>query len=451
MKYPHKESAILEFKRNLPNKKQTMVKTIIGFSNTYGGQIIVGVEDSGKIVGVPENEIDQLMDDLTRSIYDSIAPTIFTSIFTKRFGDKLVVIIDVAEGMNKPYHFSAERISNSTFVRLGAHTMLATSDLIHQLQWQKQHKFLDEIPIYTADEDDIDIPAFENFLKERKQKNNDANTNEMLHHYGILTKDRGRVHPTVGGLLLFAKVPEKFFPEAFVICTHFSGTSGRDAMATRDCNGTLIQQYKDMLGFILSRLNRSYKISGIGEREEQLEIPPEAIREVVLNAIVHRNYLISGATKVSIYDDRLEIFSPGNFPGPIMADKVDIGVTYIRNTIITRVFRDIGIIEKLGSGFITLFESYAKRQLPKPVVTEGVGFVKCILARPLPQANKDSDTEVELVLQMFLKQDEIKAQDVVTALSISRATASRLLTKLVEKGYLLRVGKGAATRYRKIT
>lgn len=449
MIYPDKESAILEFKLEIPSKKQIAMKTIIGFANTYGGQIIVGVDNDRNIVGVPENRVDSLIDDLTRSIYDSIAPSLYPSIYTKRFGEKLVVIIDIAEGSQKPYHFSAKRMSEGTYVRLGSHTVLATPDIIHQLQWQKQHKFLDEMPVHGASDRDIDLIAFEKFLKDRKQKNSNVDTQEMLHHYQILTKDRGRIYPTVGGILLFGKDPQKFFSEAFVICTHFSGISGRDVIATRDSTANLLQQYKDVTAFIVSRLNSSFKIEGAGKRNEELEIPPEAIREVVINAIVHRNYQINGPSKVSIYDDRIEIFSPGNFPGPIMADKVDIGVTYIRNSIITRVFRDAGIIEKLGSGFITLFETYAKRGLPKPIISEGIGFVKCILPRPGPRALFIKEAEEERILHLFLKQDEIKPQDVMDFLSVSRATASRLLSKLVEEGLLEKLGKGPTTRYQK--
>lgn len=375
-------------------------------------------------------------------------PSVFPAIFTKRYQDKLLVIIDVSEGINKPYHFAAQRISNSTYVRLGAHTMLATPDIIYELQWLKQCKFLDEIPVQGAD-DDVNLVSFKKILSERKQLNNKGDTVEMLYHYDILKKNKGHVYPTVGGILLFGKRPEKFFPEAFIICTHFSGTLGRDAIATKDCVGNLFQQYKDTIAFILSRLNRSFKIEGTGTRDEQLELPPEAIREAVLNAIIHRNYQIAGAIKISIYDDRLEIFSPGNFPGPILADNVDIGVTYIRNSIISRVFRDMGYVEKLGSGFITIFESYAKWHLPKPVIIEGAGFVKCILPRVSAHVPKIHKDDTEELMKIFLIKDEITAQDVMQMLSVSRATASRMLTKFTELGLVERLGKGVATRYRK--
>lgn len=445
-KYPHKESSILEFKREIPNKKQVMLKTVVAFANTYGGEIIVGVDDDGYIIGVPEETVECVMDDISRSIYDTVSPGIFPSIYTKRFGDKLVVV-DIAEGPSKPYHFASKRISDGTYIRFGSHTMPATPDIIHQLQWQGQRKYLDEMPVYSAQESDIDAQAFEDFLSKRKQGYVKVDVEEMLFHYNILTKDRGRVYPTVGGMLLFGQTPEKFFPETFTICTHIQGTQGREVLATRDCIGSIYQQYRDTIAFVTSRLNTAFTIKGTGPRQETLEIPPEAIREVVLNAIVHRNYLISGPTKITIYDDRVEVFSPGNFPGPIMADQVDIGVTYIRNTVIIRVFRDLGIIEKLGSGFMTLFSSYASYKLPTPIVSEGVGFVKCILPRPVQGVDMNKDEHLAQIFQLFLSQRAIQTSDVMQHLEVSRATAVRILAKYTELGYLKKQGKGAATSY----
>ncbi len=450
MKYPQKESSVLEFKRDIPQKKQTLLKTIVGFANTYGGEMVIGVDDSGEIIGVPEDSVDQLIDDLNRSIYDTVSPSIYPSIYTKRIGDQLVVIVDIAEGANKPYHFRNERINEGTFIRMGTHTMLATQDIIQQLQWQGQRKFIDEMPVYAAQEDDIDTKIFEKFLEERKQGYLTVDLQEMLFHYKILTKDRGRVYPTVGGILLFGKNPAKYFPEAFIICSHIAGTDGREVIATIDSGGQLFAQYKETIAFITSRLNTSFTIKGTGTREEQLEIPPEAIREIVLNAIVHRNYLIHGPTKITIYDDRVEIFSPGNFPGPILDDKVDIGVTYIRNSIITRVFRDMGYIEKLGSGFITLFKSYAERKLPIPVITEGTGFVKCILPRK-PKVEQSENLEYsQMVNALFFTKGEIRVSDVMEHLNVSRSTAGRILTKLTKDGQLNKIGHGSASRYVKI-
>lgn len=446
MKYPQSESGLLEFKREIPKNKRILLKTIIAFANTYGGQVVVGVEDNKEIIGVNEKKTTQIIDNLTRSIFDSIEPCIYPSIYTKRFGDKIVIIIDISQGASKPYHFAGERTQASTFVRMGAHTMQANASIIQDLRWIRQQKFLDEMPLYGVTEKAIDLAAFKQFLSERKQKHQDT-IKKMLFHYSILTKERGRARPTVGGMLLFGKNLEKHFPEAFIICSHFSGTRGRNAIAARDCLGSLFDQFNDAMHFTISRLNTNYKIKGAGKRQEKLEIPPEALREIIVNAIVHRNYHIASPIKIAVYDDRVEIISPGNFPGPIIADKVNVGVSYIRNAVISKVFRDIGIVEKLGSGFITLFESYEKYKLPEPQIIEGAGFVKCILPRALT-ISKNTQSKIDVdVLDLLNMQESISAKEVTQKLSVSKATATRMLAKLIAEKSIKKIGKGPATRY----
>jgi ATP-dependent DNA helicase RecG len=133
----------------------------------------------------------------------------------------------------------------------------------------------------------------------------------------------------------------------------------------------------------------------------------------------------------------------------IIQHQLEMGLTFVRNRIIARVFREAGYIEKLGSGFLTLFETYRKRGLKLPVIIEGHGFVKCIL--PRPSANEPKQAQVigrqEMVMQLFYLSDEIRISDVMTHLKISRSTASRILNELVKKEKLQRVGEGAAARY----
>jgi len=164
----------------------------------------------------------------------------------------------------------------------------------------------------------------------------------------------------------------------------FQGNKGRNVIATTDCEGNLFEQFNRAFDFILSRLNRSFRIDGV-QRTEELEIPREAIREALLNAIVHRNYHNLAPTKVVIWSDRLEIFSSGSFPGPIDVENLRVGRTYLRNPIICRIFRETGYIEKLGSGFITILDSYQAMKLPRPQVIDGGGFCQMHPVSPYKQ------------------------------------------------------------------
>jgi ATP-dependent DNA helicase RecG len=307
--------------------------------------------------------------------------------------------------------------------------------------------------IYHASLNDLDKDIVAQFFQNRIQKPDESATislEEFMIHYKILIKEHQRMIPSMAGVLLFGKNPQAYIPEAFIIGTHFKGISGREVLATKDFTKTLFNQYEECVSFIVSRLNRQFNIKGLGPREESLEIPEIAIREVILNAIVHRDYFLSGPTKVAIFDDRIEVFSPGTFPGPLNSSNLEMGLTYIRNFLISRILREAGYIEKLGSGFLTLFKIYREENLPTPIVIEGPGFIKCILPRrTLHQFTEAKEFPEQQVMKLLLITDEIKALDVIRALSISRATASRLLTKLVAQGIIIKVGRGSATKYKR--
>ncbi len=448
MLYSEKESSILEFKREIPTKQQ-IVKTMIGFCNLYGGRLILGIDDNREIIGIPEDTVDQISESLHRSIYESCTPLIIPSIYSQRIDDKVILLIEVSSGMTKPYYLTSEGINKGTYCRIGTQTIKATPEMLQDLQWQTRGRSPDEMPIHHAHSEDLDTESINTFMSKRIQHAKEYSHDELLYHYSFLLKEHNRSYPTIGGLLLFGKDPQKYLSEAFIICTHFKGISGREALATKDITGQLFGQYEKALAFVLSQLNRSFTIKGAGRRSEKLEIPETALREVILNAIIHRNYHTSAPIKISIFDDRIEIFSPGNFPGPILQHQLEMGLTFIRNRIIARVFREAGYIEKLGSGFLTLFETYRQRGLKIPLIFEGQGFVKCILPRPSAHEPKQNQVigRQDMVMQLFYLGDEIRISDVMTHLKISRSTANRELKDLVKKEKLQRVGEGAAVRY----
>jgi ATP-dependent DNA helicase RecG len=200
------------------------------------------------------------------------------------------------------------------------------------------------------------------------------------------------------------------------------------------------------MNFIGSTLNTSFKIQGV-KRTEQLEIPIEAVREIVINAIVHRNYHISSPIKIAVYDNRIEVFSPGSFPGPIAPAYDNRGMSYTRNSIISRLFREAGYIEKLGSGFITVFDSYNRAGLTKPQIIEGGNFIKCILPRRSEYKLSELYGNTERLAFYIAEKNIWTASDVQVRLGVSRSSATRCLADLVRAGILTRIGLGPATKY----
>lgn len=448
MKYPEPESSTVEWKRALP-KNDLIVKVVIGFCNRNGGKLVIGVEDNGTIIGVDDKQIQHCMEYLDKMIYESSSPPIIPLVYSQRTGEKSLLIVEVSSGMNKPYYLKSEGLEKGTYIRLGRHILKADADMIEELKWLSHGRSFDSMPVYHAQESEINTQGIQIFLKEQRGLKNPSVTRELLTSYHLITEEHGKRHPTVAGLLLFGFKPQHYLSEAFIICSHFAGTSGREVIATIDCSGTLFDQFNTAFDFIVGRLGRSFVIER-KKRKETLEIPPIAIREILLNAIVHRNYHLKAPIKVALYDNRLEIFSPGDFPGPLNPSNLHSGLTYIRNVAICKAFREAGYIEKMGSGFVTVFRSYEKQGLKEPQVIEGENYVKCILPREkATHISKQTDEVQQQILALLDVSEKITISDVISVLKIPRATAGRKLAELAKQGALKKKGTGRNAYYTK--
>lgn len=442
MKYPEDESSLVEWKREFPQNDQ-ILKTVIGFCNYHGGKVVVGVADTGEVVGLPQAEIEKALESLDKAICDASHPAIIPRVYAQRFGDKSILIVEVSAGMSKPYFRKSEGQDRGTYIRVGRNTVRATPEIIEELKWQASGIDFETLPHYRSSKEDLDLEAFQYFLDHRKNQAHAEATDQILRAYQLVIMEHSKLVPTQAGLLLFGKQPQQFLSEAMIICSHFQGNSGRDTIATVDCEGTLFNQFKQAYAFILSRLYRSFKIEG-PQREEKLEIPEVAIREALLNAIIHRNYHIKAPTKVAIYENRVEIFSPGLFPGPLDPKNLKTGVTYLRNPFICKIFRESGYVEKLGSGIIAIFDSYAKEGLSDPQILEGENYVKSIL----PRGQKKTPAEEDLLSKLFALSSEISLEDVQRTLGVSRSTASRRVNEWIREGKIERTGKTRSIRFR---
>ena len=176
MKYPENESSTLEFKRIL-QKNDQMIKTIVAFCNHKGGRLIIGIENDGTIVGLPEDLITETIEYLDKSIYEACTPPIIPAVSAQRIGEKIVLVVQVSAGMNKPYYIKSLGLEKGTYIRLGRSTMRANADIIQELQWQKQARSYDTMPVYHASIDELDMEKFDHFLGMRK--NGDRKSREI--------------------------------------------------------------------------------------------------------------------------------------------------------------------------------------------------------------------------------------------------------------------------------
>jgi len=437
--YPERESKSLEFKVKLP-KFQSLIKTCIAFANGSGGNIIIGIEDdTRKIIGVTEEDRDKIYDDFLNSLYDSTSPNIFAQIYENNFNGTLILTIKIPTSPKKPYFLKSEGIPKGVYLRVGSSTRMASKEYVEDLIREGQRISFDEEPINQ----NIAILS-KNLLKNFYEMNV---TNARLFADKLITHaaaNNDGYLPTIAGITLFCETPENFIPEAIVICTRFEGISGRNIIQTEEITGNLEKQAEMSLKLITSWLLRDYQLNKT-KLKGKLPIPQEALREATINALIHRKYSIPGATKIALYDDRLEIFSPGCFPGLVDINNLGDGTTYLRNPTIARIAHKMGLVEKLGSGIRLIFDSCKKIRLKKPIYSEEGDFVKIIFyfqyEKNLEQSDEDN------ILELAKIKGEIVIGDIMNQLNISRNTATRKTNNLIKQNKIVRIGKGPSTRF----
>ena len=438
--YPERESKSLEFKAKLP-KFQSLIKTCIAFANGSGGSIMIGVEDNTRrIIGITEEDRDKIYDGFLNSLYDSTSPNIFAQIYENNFNGILILTIKIPTSPKKPYFLKNVGIPKGVYLRVGSSTRSATNEYVEDLIREGQRINFDEEPINQS----IAILSkdlLKNFY-EMKVTNTRLLADKLITHAAA---NNDSYLPTIAGTLLFCKTPENFIPESIVICTRFEGISGRNIIQTEEITGNIEKQAEMSLKLITSWLLRDYQLNKT-KLKGKLPIPVEALREAIINALIHRKYSIPGATKIALYDDRLEIFNPGCFPGLVDINNLGDGTTYLRNSTIARIAHKMGLVEKLGSGIRLIFDSCKKLHLKKPMYSEEGDFVKITFYFQREKNVEKSDEDNILELAKIKK--EITIGDIINQLDISRNTATRKINVLIKQSKIMRVGKGPSTKFK---
>ena len=340
------ESKVLEFKEILPQGDK-IAKTVIAFSNTSGGQLIIGVGDDRTIKGIdPDVDIFELQDRVASIIYDLCYPNILPEFYTINVDGKLLFIIEVYRGNLLPYYLKKEGRNHGTYVRIGSSNRKADVETVIDLERQRINRSFDEEICFDTSFDSLDLTP----LQKRFEARGKILDIEKLKSLKLVQEEHGHLYPSQA-LLILLGVREN----ATVKCARFKGTTMGSFIDKKEYSGDLFSQLDQVEMFIKNHLHLAGVIKGL-QREDRYEIPMEAIREVILNAYVHRDYINLGRDiKVGIYDDIVNIVSPGGFPSSITIEDVLAGRSETRNKAIARVFKELDYIEQWGSGIKRIF------------------------------------------------------------------------------------------------
>lgn len=440
------EGKTVEFKVSLPGG-DSLARTVIAFSNMAGGKILVGIEDkTGKVVGISEQEVLDFPDRISNTIYDSCTPAIIPEIYTVRVHDKNVLVVEIFPASSKPYFLKKRGKHKGAYIRVGATNKIADTEMLLELERQRRNIFLDEEIDYDLNEKDIDFARlqqdFEGYTQ-RKLKEND------LLNLRLLKEQSGKLYPTIGGMLICGK--ERYFEYSRIKCARFKGNDMAEFIDQKEFSGPLYQQVENTMKFAMVYIAKSGSIEGL-QRIDTYTVPLVAVREALVNAVVHRDYSISGSDiKFAIFDDRIEITSPGALPKALDVDDILSGRSEIRNRVIARFFKEINFIEQWGTGIGKILQVCREVGLRDPEFRESGLFFKVTLYKDNRLENKNmnnsrissqktSQKTSQKIIEFMKGNPAITIRELSLSIGLSDRGVKNHIYKLKNQGRIRRIG-----------
>ncbi|MDY0278426.1 MAG: putative DNA binding domain-containing protein [Acholeplasma sp.] len=439
------ESNTVEYKKTLPNESNKWLKSIVSFSNTAGGELFIGIEDSTmKVFGITENR-SVFEQKIIETIYHNIDPRPIVDIVFKNIEDKDIAIIQISKGNEQPYFIKNQGVEDGCYIRYGSTDQKATNSQRTELMYNRKNesysnKMFDEQGRLLKITE-VNVKDFLIDTNKRVKTGKEISITKLL-EWNLLKKSFDETYVTNGLMLL----SENRFSHSHIRIGYFSGLTKTKLLDEVKITGSIISQYDEVMSILLKKLKTDYMFSII--REQQYQVPEVALREVVANAIVHRNYLEKEPIRISLFDDQIEVFSPGTFFDGLQLSDVLNGISKLRNPNICEIFYHVGIIEKWGSGIIRANEALEKESM-QPLIFEvnsihGVNVVIKYDKSDIKRVqNKTLDEENYLV-----QKSRFTRKDLENNLNMTQDQARYLIEKWLDKGMVTKHGGGRNSSYK---
>ncbi len=363
------ENSAVEFKSS-EVKSDSLAREIVGFSNTHGGTIFLGVEDNGKISGLPGQASHINYEEWVANIArNNIIPAVQVDYMEANIQDKKIGVVKVAKGKDKPYQTSHHQF----LIRVGTTNRVATQSELMRLFQQSGVFHFDAIGMDGTSISELNLGKVDRYFNRYDidfTHETEEGKTALLRNTDILSED-GRV--TVAGLLIFGINPQRHLYNAQVSFAHFNGNEITEELIDKqNIEGTLDYQVDTTLSVIKNNLLHPSVIVGTRREETGFSYSDKVYRELLVNACVHRNYAISGSRiRVFLFDDRVEIISPGNLPNTVTVEKLKAGVSYAVNPVILKFMENLRYIDKLGRGIPMVCKEVEKNN--KQVIFKELG------------------------------------------------------------------------------
>ena len=397
------ESINIEYKVEMPKKSEKYMKTVVAFANGRGGRIVFGVDDKTlNIVGMNPDTIFQTMDSITNAISDSCEPKIYPDVTLQSIDDKTIIVVEIHPGPMRPYYIKNKGLVDGTYVRVAGTSRHAEGYMLKELILEGQNRYFDNEPCEYLEINEDDIKdlcdkmkkiAIENTWNDEEKAAIRDVTKNILITWGILKEDNGKIIPTNAYALLTGKMQI----QPTIQCAVFKGKTRAYFVDRREFSGPIQDQVQLAFQYVLEKINMGMQIKGI-YRQDVYELPINSVRELIANAVAHRNYLEPGNIQVAIFDDRLEVTSPGMLLNTVSIKKMIEGYSRLRNPAIANAFAYMKIIEKWGTGIPRILRECKEYGLKKPELIDFDGDFRVNMYRR-EEKSKTTQTTTQITTQ----------------------------------------------------
>ncbi len=425
----------VEFKERLSSLDREMV----AFANTSGGTIYLGVNDAGSIIGIPiTNALKSQVTDIAYNIDPSIKVTL------QEFTQERVLAIHVPSGMDKPY-----RCKDGFFLRNGPSTQkLKRDDIIELINQAHTQRFDEMLNHQFRFPEDFSQEALDEYLRLCGIKTRVSAYDILLSLNVAEEEHQGNLICTNAGVLFFAKDPQKFFPESYITAVSYKTEDRFSLYDKKDFKGSPINQIDNSLSFMFRHMTSEPRITGIsGARHDVYEYSPIALREAIINAVVHRDYLYdSSHIYIHMFPQYIEIESPGGLYRGLSLE--DLGKRSIRrNRLIADLLHRAGFIERVGSGFSRMQHALAENNNP-PLEVVATNFFNIRFRKRLQNIDHSTLTSRQITIyQTLCNVRSMSKKELAQRLTLGEDTTLRELTYLIKRGLIKKQGTGRAIRY----